>query len=134
MPSECWGVYAKDDFAYISSNIYDEESEKYTKSTFQIVDIKDPTNPKALGMCKIAGGAWEIDSVGNFIYVSSLSGGLYAIDVSNGKDPAVADSLNTSGSSYDITISGNYGYIADGFNGFVIVELSGSLPKNNRYL
>ena len=129
----CWGIYVKEDFAYISSNTYDEKNEKYTKSMLQVVDIKDPADPKTLGICEIVGGAWEIDSTGNFIYVSSLSGGLYTVDISDCENPTIADSLNTSGASYDITISGNYGYIADGFNGLVIIGLSGESPKKDKH-
>jgi len=127
----CWAIYVSGDFAYISSNVWDMKNDKYTKSTFQVVDIKDSSNPRTLGKCEIPGGAWEIDLAGSFVYVSSLTGGLFAVDASDSKNPTVADKLKTGGTSYDITISGNYGYIADGFEGLVIARLSDGLPESD---
>jgi len=125
VPSNSWSIYVLGSYAYISSCKLDEENEKYIESIFQIVDIGDLSDLKILGNCKIPGGAWEMDSVDGFIYVSSLSGGIYAINVKNKNSPVIVDILNTNGTSYDVTIKGNYGYIADGFEGMAIVELSG---------
>jgi len=127
----CWAIYVSGDFAYISSNVWDMKNDKYTKSTFQVVDIKDSLNPTTLGDCNIPGGAWEIDFAGSFIYVSSLTGGLFAVDVSDSKNPIIVNKLDTRGTSYDITISGNHGYIADGFEGLLIVKLSDETSGKN---
>ncbi|HEY4695367.1 MAG TPA: transglutaminase domain-containing protein [Candidatus Hydromicrobium sp.] len=132
--SNSWGLYVLGNYAYISSCKRDEDSENYTESILQIVDIGDLSNLKTPGKCEIPGGAWELDSAGGYIYISSLSGGIYAIDVKDSNNPVIADSLNTNGTSYDITIEGNYGYIADGFEGMGIVELSGqSVEKEKLY-
>jgi len=120
-----WGIYVAEKYTYISSWKWDKKNERYTDSVFQVIDINEPSNPKTLGSCEIPGGAWEMDSAGGFIYVSSLSGGIYAIDVKDKNKPVIVDSLITGGTSYDITIKGNYGYIADGFEGMSILELSG---------
>src|SRR3989304_5766736 len=132
--SNSWGLYVLGNYAYISSCKRDEDSENYTESILQIVDIGDLSNLKTPGKCEIPGGAWELDSAGGYIYISSLSGGIYAVDVKDSNNPVIADSLNTNGTSYDITIEGNYGYIADGFEGMGIVELSGkSVEEENSY-
>ena len=126
IPSNSWGLYVIKDHAYISSCQNEENSNNYIGSFLQIVSIGDPSNLKTAGRCEIPGGAWELDGTGDYIYVSSLSGGIYAVDVKDDNDPVIADSLKTGGTSYDITIEGNYGYIADGFVGMSIVELSGN--------
>lgn len=125
IPFSSWSIYVLGDYAYISSFKQDRETEKYTESILQIVDIGELSDLKISGSCEIPGGAWEMDSTGGFIYISSLSGGIYVVDVTDSDRPVIVDSLRTSGNSYDITIKGNYGYIADGFEGLAIVELSG---------
>ncbi|GAG67290.1 unnamed protein product [marine sediment metagenome] len=121
-------------YAYISSFKQDRETEKYNESILQIVDIGELSDLKISGSCDIPGGAWEMDSIGGFIYISSLSGGIYIVDVTDSGRPVIVDSLKTSGTSYDITIKGNYGYIADGFEGLAIVELSGrAIEKEKLY-
>lgn len=84
------GLYMSGNHAYITGWNRDVENEKYTGSILQILDIKDPSNIETLGVCDIPGGAWEIDSAGDFIYVSSLSGGIYAVDVTNRDGPVIA--------------------------------------------
>ena len=134
VPSSSWSIYVLGSYVYISSCKMDKENEKYTESILQIVDVDELSNLKTLGNCEIPGGAWEMDSIGGFIYISSLSGGIYAVDVMDSDRPVIVDSLRTSGNSYDITIKGNYGYIADGFEGLAIVELSGSsIEKEKLY-
>ena len=132
--SNAWSIYVLENYAYISSCKMDEENEKYIESILQIVDIGELSDLKTSGNCEIPGGAWEMDTAGGFIYISSLSGGIYAVGVTDSDRPVIVDSLKTSGNSYDITIKGNYGYIADGFEGLAIVELSGrSREKEKLY-
>lgn len=134
IPSNSWSIYVLGNYAYISSFKQDRETEKYTESILQIVDIGELSDLKISGSCEIPGGAWEMDSIGGFVYISSLSGGIYVVDVTDSDRPVIVDSLRTSGNSYDITIKGNYGYIADGFEGLAIVELSGrSIEKEKLY-
>ncbi|MCJ7727028.1 MAG: PKD domain-containing protein, partial [Actinobacteria bacterium] len=133
--SNAWSIYVLENYAYISSSKWDKENEKYTGSLLQVVNIDELSSPKAIGSCEIPGGAWEMDLMDGFIYISSLSGGIYAVDVSNSDRPVIVDSLKTSGNSYDITIKSNYGYIADGFEGLAIVELSrSSIEKEKLYI
>ena len=134
IPSNSWSIYVLGNYAYISSFKQDRETEKYNESILQIVDIGELSDLKISGSCDIPGGAWEMDSIGGFIYISSLSGGIYIVDVTDNDRPVIVDSLKTSGNSYDITIKGNYGYIADGFEGLAIVELSGrAIEKEKLY-
>ncbi len=134
IPSNSWSIYVLGNYAYISSFKQDRETEKYTESILQIADIGELPDLKISGSCEIPGGAWEMDSIGEFIYISILSGGIYVVDVTDSDRPVIVDSLKTSGNSYDITIKGNYGYIADGFEGLAIVELSGrAIEKENLY-
>ena len=123
VPSNSWGIYIKKDNAYLSSHRSDDE-EDYFGSILQIIDISDEKQPVLTGSIELPGGAWEMDMIGDFVYISDLTGGIYTIDVSDDEDPYIAGRLNTSGTSYDITTMGNYGYIADGFEGLVIAGLS----------
>lgn len=132
--SNSWGILVLEDYAYISNWMWDDENEKYIESMLQIVKIEDASNPNAVGSCDILGGAWELDAVEEYVYVTSLSGGIYTIDVSDKENPVVVDSLKTFGTSCDITISGNYGYIADGMEGMSIVMLSDNFSKQEDLL
>ncbi|GAI28465.1 unnamed protein product, partial [marine sediment metagenome] len=106
IPSSSWSIYVLGNYVYISSFKQDRETEKYNESILQIVDIGELSDLKISGSCDIPGGAWEMDSIGGFIYISSLSGGIYIIDVTDNDRPVIVDSLKTSGNSYDITIKG----------------------------
>jgi len=117
-------VYSIGDLAFVTSWQLDKEIENYINSKIEVLDIENPYDIKLVGECKIPGGAWEMDSGYNFIYVTSLSGKLFAIDVEDKEDPYIFDSLDTGGTSYDISIEGEYGYISDGFEGLNIVDLS----------
>ncbi|MCJ7665783.1 MAG: PKD domain-containing protein [Actinobacteria bacterium] len=123
VPSNSWGIYIKENYAYLSSNRSDDK-DNYIESLLQVIDISDEKEPALTGTIEIPGGAWEIDMAGDFVYISDLTGGIYTIDVSDDEGPYIAGRLNTGGTSYDITIMGNYGYIADGFEGLVIAGLS----------
>ena len=131
VPGNSWSVYAKNNFSYLSSNVFDEETEKYINSKLQIVDISNPLKPLPEGSCSIAGGAWEMDMKDNFVLISSLEGGVSAVDISDSQNPEVVSIIKTGGNSYDIAISGDYGYIADGFEGLVIIELQKKKPQEN---
>ncbi len=130
--SNSCSIYLIDNYACISSWKWDKNYENYTDSMFQIVDIENLDDLKILGECEVPGGAWEMDFGGGFIYVSGLSGGIYAINLEDKTSPFIVDSLKTGGTSYDITINGNYGYIADGFEGLNIVELLGNYEASDR--
>jgi len=129
VPANSWSVYVKDNFAYLTSNLLDEETKKYKDSMLQIVDISNPLKPLPAGSCSTTGGAWEMDMRDNFLFVSSLEGGINTVDVSDSQNPVVVSIFKTSGISYDIAVSGDYGYIADGFGGLSIIELGIKEPE-----
>ena len=118
----------KDNFAYCTSSIYDQEAKKYNSSLLQVVDISDQKNPKILGECDIPGGAWEIDMKNNFLLISNNEGCVSVVDITDSKKPTLVTMLKTGGNSYDITINGDYGYIADGFQGLDIIGLQKKQP------
>ncbi|MDZ7838550.1 MAG: transglutaminase domain-containing protein [Actinomycetota bacterium] len=119
------GIYAQEDFVFISSNTLDFE-ETDARSYLQIIDVSDKKNPVIRGKCPISGQGWELDMADSYVLVSDLEGGVHAIDISDKDDPEVADIFYSSGTSYDITVEGNYGYIADGFSGISVLSLSGA--------
>ncbi|MCL4377735.1 MAG: hypothetical protein M1409_05025 [Actinobacteria bacterium] len=123
VPTESWGLYADENYAYLSNNRYDSETKKYHDSSIQIIDLKDKKAPVPLGNCQIKGGAWEIDYKDDYLFVSNLEGGFSIIDVKDKKLPKIAELLKTKGSTYDIEVSGSYGYLADGFEGLKIFKL-----------
>jgi hypothetical protein len=135
VPSNSWGMHVTGDYAFVSSWKWDINTEKYNDSIFQIVDIKNPSSLELLGKCKVPGGAWEMDSVSNYIYVSGLSGGVYIIDISDKENPVIINNLGIGDSAYDITIKGNYCYIAGGFEGMEIIKLSGQsgVTEENKF-
>ncbi|MDD5660151.1 MAG: hypothetical protein PHR39_09120, partial [Actinomycetota bacterium] len=91
--TESWGLVVDKDNAYISSNNYDYQAEKYHDSFLQIVSMNDKANPVLLGECKIKGGAWEIDFKNDYLFVSDLEGGFSIIDVKDKTNPKIIDYL-----------------------------------------
>jgi len=124
--TDSWGLYADENFAYLSNNNYDSATKKYFGSSLQIVDIKDKKSPKKTGSCKINGGAWEMDFKDDYLFVSNLDGGFDIINVKDRQKPVITDSVKTKGATYDIEVSGGFGYLADGFEGLAIFGLENS--------
>lgn len=129
--SDAWGLYVKEDYVYLTSNIFNAENNNYEDGKLQVIDVKDKKNPKMVSYCEVLGGAWEIDYEDSYIFISNLDGGLKIVDVNDKKDPKVIYNLKTRGNSYDVEVLGFHGYIADGFNGLVIVELKNISRNNN---
>lgn len=126
--SNSWSILVNENYAYLSSSIYDEKIDDYKDSMLQVIDIGEPENPLPIGDCTIPGGAWELDVKDDFLFISNNEGGVSVVNISDPKNPVIAAFLSTSGNSYDIALHGDYGYIADGFNGFVIVSVQKKSP------
>lgn len=131
VPTESWGLYADENYAYLSNNNYDAETKKYHDSSVQIVDLKDKKAPKPLGNCRIKGGAWEVDFKDDYLFVSNLDGGFNTIDVKDKQNPKIVDSVKTKGATYDIEVFDEYGYLADGFEGLKIFKLETAESSGN---
>ncbi len=133
VPKGANSVYVKEERAYISSSQYQPEKDRYEDSFVQAIDIADQENMQPLGSVDLKGGAWEMDYIDGYLYVSNLEGGLDVIDVSDGKGLQIIDSLKTNGTSYDIALKGGYGYLADGFEGLIILKLESDSKEPTKF-
>ncbi|MBN2073701.1 MAG: hypothetical protein JW770_07140 [Actinobacteria bacterium] len=122
-PPQSWAIYAEGDYIYITSHQLSEE-DGYVESFLSIYDISNTGNISLHRNVELPGGAWEIDFIDDYVFVSTLGGGLYAVDVSKKESPFIYDRYSTGGKSYDISLLGNYGYLVDGFDGLEIISLS----------
>ncbi len=98
-----------------------------TDSTFNIINVADPTDPQLVQTLAPIGYAYDIATDGNYAYVPTWQNGLVVIDVSDPVNPEVV--ANHFGVSYDdhVFLLGDHLYtggvtiinVADPFNPFV---------------
>jgi len=89
-----------------------------------IVDVKDPENPKVVGLLDTDGYAEGVYVSGNYAYVADGRDGLVIVDISNPENPKKVGHLDTDGYAQGVYVLDNYAYVADEWNGLVIVDIS----------
>ena len=89
-----------------------------------MVDISDPSNPRAVGACEIAGDAFGIYIAGGYGYVASFRRGLTVVDVSDPFAPIRVGRCTTRDRAGKVWVQGSYAYVADGLSGLQIIDVS----------
>ena len=102
---EACRVLISDNFAYL-------KTVDSTSTTFEFIDISEPSNPVFAGSYTVPERFWtNIFVVTNYAYIAASSYGFQILDISN---PAMPETISVYQSEYsygDIFISGNYAYI-----------------------
>ncbi len=96
----------------------------------QMIDVKDPSNPKPIGSTSIPGQPQNIVISNQRAYITTtIPYALHIVDISN---PTItqAISLKTDDRAYGVAVSGSKAYIADGSAGIKVIDMSNPLsPK-----
>jgi hypothetical protein len=96
-------------------------------SGITILDVSDPARPVHLSQIPLQGLITGIQVVDQRAFVISaptamVSSGLWIVDVSNSKKPAILGSQMPFGTPVDISIAGEYAYVADFAQGLRILD------------
>jgi uncharacterized delta-60 repeat protein len=86
----------------------------------QIVNVKNPSAPSNVGSIQIDRIA-GVRVLGNYAYVAA--NGLYVINVSDPKRPAIFSRVETNRTMNSITLDSEYAYVAEGTNGIQVIDI-----------
>jgi hypothetical protein len=114
---DLYKVIVVDEYAYVIGRNY-----------FRVLDISDLTNPLLLGSYETLGSTLGIDVVGNFAFLSEISGGIKAIDISDPENLVLSGYLFNWGQITDVLLSDNYVILAG--NRVRIVDISDLTSPN----
>ena len=129
------GIATAGNLAYLTEVWSRWEQGQPWQGRLTVLDISDPTNPKALGMYdddphlgQAEDSAYAFGHVvvaGKHCYVSAGSAGLQVIDVGEASNPVRVAAYVSGRSTRGIALAGNYVYLTES-------ELSGSFPRQGR--
>jgi hypothetical protein len=87
-----------------------------------ILDITDPTSPVLVSRyTELLSGGYDIDAVGDFVYVADMNGGMEVIDVTDKQSPVSRGYITLPDVANSIAVTQNHAFIADYINGGVQV-------------
>lgn len=112
----CYSVAVEGNYAYISNG-----------STFQVLDVSDPSKPKPIG--QLNDPVSRIEVSGNYAYVISP---FQIIDISNPYNPTIVSTfpLPSGYPATALTVKGQYAYVGDLNGNIMIINISNpSIPK-----
>lgn len=94
-------------------------------STFETVDISDPSNPVVLGNgLPLAFFAEAVEVSGDHAYVANGPSGLQVMDISDPSNPLDAGFNALSDFAHDVHVSGDRLYVADDLAGLQTIDIS----------
>lgn len=100
-------------------------------STLKVIDYSNPESPTGVGSLTLTGGAVDIYTRGNYVYLACQNLGLKIIDVSSPASPVLIGDCDTPGIASGVTMrsdDNNHVYVADGPSGIQIIDVS--IPTN----
>lgn len=104
-----------------------EDSTAYLSNGYRlvVVDVSDSRNPQLLGQSGILPDLVRSFILSNsYVYLTSGSGGLAVLDVSDLAKPQIVGAFDTPGDASGLLVVNNYAYIADGNAGLQVVDVS----------
>ncbi len=85
-----------------------------------VMDLSaDPGAPAIMGLCGTTGDPRDVAVLGDTVFLATLGGGLWSIDVSDPASPVPLDQLHTGHDIHHVATSGDHVYAVDDTNLFV---------------
>jgi hypothetical protein len=100
-------------------------------NTLNVIAYSNPESPTEVGSLSLTGGAVDIFTRGNYVYLACQNLGLKIIDVSSPASPVLIGDCDTPGIASGVTMrsdDNNHVYVADGPSGIQIIDVS--IPTN----
>jgi hypothetical protein len=88
----------------------------------QVIDIRDPANPRRVGGYGTSGYASGVAVAGNYAYLGD-GGYVWVLDIRNPADPQRVAYYRTMGCVFGVALAGNFAYVADGYEGLAVLDL-----------
>ena len=88
-----------------------------------VLDVSDPTNPRAVGHRETNHVPWGMEAVGTLLYTATMRYGLEIFDISNPGEPVPVGSWDTPGSACDLALAGRYAYGAAWSGGLRVIDV-----------
>lgn len=101
-------------------------------SRFDIIDISDPTNPRALGYCQPPDTVNDLAIAAGQAYLACGVRGLVIVDISDPVHPATLGGCDTAGTATGIAVDTETAYVADAEAGLQIIDISN--PSHPTYI
>ncbi len=98
------------DLTLSGNRMYAVHSTSWYHTALVIYDLSDPTQPGLLGSYVFDTVIMDADAEGNYVYVSSYTGGFYVLDVSNPANPILASQRSIPDNGLSVAVQGNYVY------------------------
>jgi hypothetical protein len=92
--------------------------------TLTLVDVTDPTAPKAAGAYTFPELIWGFTVTGSTVYVAADTYGLAILDVSNVAAPVLRGALKTPGQAKNVALFGTRALVADHVSGIDVIDIS----------
>lgn len=100
----------------------------YGTDGLRILDISDPSNPRAVGQYD-PGSVYTVEVSGKYAYIHA-STGFQILDISNPSSITLLSTMGLGGLGRQIAISGKYAYLCRTSNSMAIIDISNpSLPR-----
>ncbi len=117
LQSEGWGIFVKDDYAYVAHGC----------AGLVIIDVSDPANPDSVGGYDTPGFANDVFVSDTLAFVADMEEGLQVISVSDPSDPYLVGT-HASGSAQGVYVLDSLAFVADYW--YTLRVLSVSDPSN----
>lgn len=91
------------------------------------LDVSTPASPQWVAGLMLLEGGWRVTAAPPYVYLGSISGGFYVIDVSTPQQPKVAgycDTGNPDRRIQKIAVSGSYAYLASLSRALQVLDIS----------
>jgi hypothetical protein len=89
-----------------------------------IYDVEDDTVLTEIGECETNGYTYELEVIGNRLYVGAKSGGLIIVDITDKSNPMVLGEYRGYGECRRMAIEGDRMYVASGDGGVMIMDIT----------
>uniref|UniRef100_A0A7C3UXA0 T9SS type A sorting domain-containing protein n=1 Tax=candidate division WOR-3 bacterium TaxID=2052148 RepID=A0A7C3UXA0_UNCW3 len=115
------GLFIKETLAFAGNSYLD---------SLEVIDIRDPRNPRRIGVCYCEGGMGEIFARDDYVYVATDWGGLKIFDISNPSSPfLVSEWRAEDGGVTCVQVKDTFAYVAN-YDTLYILNVSN--PGNPR--
>jgi hypothetical protein len=87
-----------------------------------IIDFSDSTEPTSI--FHIDGIFWDLERVGNHLFMAADYDGLRIYDISQPGSPVLSGEYDASGEGFDVCFNGNYAYLVGNSYGLQVLDIS----------
>jgi hypothetical protein len=115
------------------SGSYAYVADWYGGGGIRVINVADPAKPQLVTFYDTPGSQRAVATLGNYMYTTSDSSGLYMADITNPSSPQQVGAFDTIANANGIAAAGSYVYVADGSSGLAILYYGDQPPNPSSY-